>query len=98
MQYGDSIEKYLKAQNISYEREKILPSMFEGEEKGRNKIDYLIEDKIVLEIKAKRVIEKEDYYQVQRYLKALNKKLGILVNFRNSYIHPKRILNSQANA
>lgn len=96
-QYADAIERYFKKLKIRYEREKILPPSFEEELRGRNKIDFLIEDKIILEIKAKRLLIKDDYYQTKRYLLALNKKLGLLVNFRDKYIKPRRILNSSAN-
>ena len=95
-QYGDFIENEFIKKSIKYEREKVIPSSFENEVKGRNKIDFLVENNVVLEIKAKRIITKEDYYQVKRYLMAFNKKLGILVNFRAKYITPKRILNSSA--
>jgi len=94
-QYCDAIEQKLKESRLSYEREKILPPSFLGEARGRNKIDFLIEGKVILEIKAKRVITREDYYQVRRYLEALGKKLGIIVNFRRKFLEPKRILNSK---
>ena len=94
-QYGDLLENKFKENNIEYEREKIVPIAFDGEHKGRNKIDFLIEDKIVLELKTKRIITKEDYYQVRRYPKTQQKKLGLLVNFRDKFISPKRILNSE---
>lgn len=58
------------------------------------KVDFLIEGKILLEIKTKRILGKEDYYQTKRYLAALNKKLAIVVNFRDKSIRPKRIINS----
>jgi len=93
-QYCDYIESLFKKDNIRYEREKVLPPSFSGEQKGRNKVDFLIEDMIVLEIKAKSLLTKEDYYQVQRYLASLNKELGILVNMRRYLVTPKRILNS----
>lgn len=97
-QYGDAIENYLKKNKISYEREYVLPPSFESELEGRNKLDFIVEGKIVLEIKAKRIIEKSDYYQTVRYLKAVNKKLGLLVNFRDKLIKPRRILNSSSNS
>ena len=97
-QYCDLIENYLKKLSIKYEREKILPISFGNEFKGRNKIDFLIDGKIILEVKSKRFLAKEDYYQVKRYLTSLDKKLAILVNFRSRYIKPKRILNSLSNA
>ena len=95
-QYCDAIEQCFKKLNIQYEREKTLPPAFENELRGRNKVDFLIDNLVVLEVKAKRVINSEDYYQVKRYLVALNKKLGVLVNFRSRYVTPKRILNSLA--
>jgi len=92
---GDGVTaSLLKKNGINYEREKILSESFEGEQKGRNKVDFLIENKIILEVKAKPFITKEDYYQIRRYLDCLSKKLGILVNMRRYYVRPKRILNS----
>jgi len=93
-QYADAVENYLKRYGIHYEREKIIPGSFVGELSGRNKIDFLIENKIILELKAKRVLSKEDYYQTKRYLAAFKKKLALLVNFRDSYLKSKRILNA----
>jgi len=93
-QFCDRIEYYLKKENINYKREKILPPSFEGERSGRNKVDFLIEEKLILEVKSKRFLTKEDYYQTQRYLHAFNIKLGILVNFRDLRIKPRRVLNS----
>lgn len=94
-QYCDGIEQELKRLKIDYEREKILDQSFENEKPGRNKVDFLIDNRIVLEVKAKQFITKEDYYQVRRYLSSLNKKLAILVNMRRYYVNPKRILNSE---
>ena len=94
-QVCDAIEHFLKRDKILYKREFVLPPSFEGEMKGRNRVDFLVEDVIILEIKCKRFLTKEDYYQAQRYLHALNRKLAILVNFRDERIKPRRILNPQ---
>ncbi|OGL66848.1 hypothetical protein A3F52_05190 [Candidatus Uhrbacteria bacterium RIFCSPHIGHO2_12_FULL_47_11] len=93
-QYGDLIENKLKGGGISYEREKVLDQYFPAEHPGRHRIDFLIDDKIILELKCKRFIGKEEYYQTQRYLHALNKKLGILINFRTRFLQPHRVINS----
>src|SRR5690349_17683649 len=53
---ADALENKLKAENINYEREMILPPSFEGEMPGRNKIDFLIENQIILELKVKRLL------------------------------------------
>lgn len=84
-QYGDEIENKLKELKISYKREFAIKG-------SGNSFDFLIESKIVLEIKAKSNILKEDYYQIQRYLQGSNIKLGLLVNFRSQYLKPKRII------
>lgn len=95
-QYGDALENSFKEKKINYVREFILPPSFINELKGRNKVDFIIEDKILLELKAKRVVDRSDYYQTIRYLKALNKKLGFIVNFRDKLIKPRRIINSNS--
>ncbi len=92
-QYGDLLASLLKKSNLRYEREKNIPISFEGEKEGRNKIDFCVEDSIILELKAKRMLFKEDYYQLKRYLVAFKMELGLLVNFRDKYLKPKRILN-----
>ena len=91
-QYGDSIERYLKEFGIAYERERVLPPSFAGEKERRNKIDFVVANTIVLEIKAKRLLTKDDYFQIMRYLEGSKKRLGMLVNFRQKYLTPRRVL------
>ena len=93
-QYADAIARTLQEKGMVYEREKVPPPSFDGEAKGRNMVDFFIENKVVLELKAKRMLTREDYYQVRRYLGALDFKLGLLINFRDKYVRPRRILNS----
>jgi GxxExxY protein len=95
-QYSDALENVLKENNIKYQKEKPLQPSFEGEKPNRNIPDFLIEDKIVLDIKAKPFITKDDYFQLRRYLVSCNKRLGLIVNFRQLYLYPKRILNKAA--
>jgi len=84
-QYCDLIEDKLRLVKIPYKRE------FKIANSG-NTVDFLVEDKIILETKSKRILTKEDYFQLQRYLQESKIKLGLLVNFRNKYIKPVRIV------
>jgi len=84
-QYKDAIAEKLEEINIPYKKE------FNVKDTG-NIIDFIIDDKIILEIKAKRFITKEDYYQTQRYLQILKIKLGLLINFNNRYLKPSRVV------
>ncbi|PLX27293.1 GxxExxY protein [Candidatus Parcubacteria bacterium] len=94
-QYGDAFEQGLTDEGIEYEREKILHISFVGEKKGRNRIDFLIEDKIIIELKCVSCLGRGDYHQCQRYLKSSGLDLALLVNFRPRYLLIRRILNYQ---
>ncbi len=94
-QYCDAIETRLKNLHIPYEREKQLP-LKEVSNQNTNKVDFIADDLILIDAKAKRYITREDYNQMKRYLQAANKKLGIIVNFRENSIKPRRVINSAA--
>lgn len=89
----DYFEKLLIREKMHYVREYVLPPSFEGERFGRNRIDFMIKDLIVVDFKTETFITKEDYFQMRRYLEATDKELGIIVNFRQKSIKPKRVLN-----
>lgn len=95
LQYADALEQLLGQNAIRYEREKILPISFEGERPGRNRVDFLVDDRIVVELKAKTLLERQDFTQVLRYLEAMRCRLGILVNFREKALKPRRVLNAR---
>lgn len=90
-QYGDIFEELLKETGIPFSREQKLP--IEGIDNSRtNVVDFCVNDQILVDLKAKPFVTKEDYYQMQRYLQAGEYKLGLLVNFRNSYLKPIRVI------
>ncbi|HAS00015.1 MAG: hypothetical protein UR95_C0001G0077 [Parcubacteria group bacterium GW2011_GWC1_36_108] len=96
VQYCDAIEELLKMKQINYKRECCIDSGNDLMRNNSNRVDFLIEDKIVVEVKAKRFVGRDEYNQTQRYLKAANLKLGIIVNFHQRHLIPKRIINSSA--
>lgn len=91
VQYCDRLEELFKNNSVAYKREIRLDTISDSP-KG-NIADYIIESKIVLDVKAKRFITKEDYYQMQRYLQGVGLQLGLIVNFRNAFVKPKRVIN-----
>jgi hypothetical protein len=93
-QYGDYFEELLKKGEIKYCREYRFEDNQYGNGTVRCVCDFIIDDKIIIEFKAKDFITKEDYYQAKRYLATLNLKLAIIVNFRQYRLYPKRVLNS----
>ena len=61
-----------------------------------NVADFIIDEKILIELKAARTMSKDCYRQIQNYLQQTKIKLGILVNFREFKLMPKRILRIDA--
>ncbi len=94
-QYGDMFEKFLKEGKIDYEREKPLP-VSGIDNQFTNRVDFAINNKLLVELKAKPIVTKEDYYQMNRYLNASNYRLGMIVNFRNRYLKPIRVIRSNS--
>ncbi len=90
-QYSDAVEKKLLESKIPYIREYSIG-------KTGNIVDFLIDDKIIIELKAKPIILKSDYYQVQRYLQISNKKLALIINFHSKYLRPARIVRIDTDA
>jgi len=94
-QYADALEELLKEEQIDYKRELRLSTSFRGEKQGRNIIDFIIDSKLIVDLKAKSFIEKNDYFQMRRYLASNKNKLGLIVNFRQKYLYPKRVINTE---
>ena len=84
----------LKAEEVAYEREKDLKfNIGENTIKG-NIVDFVIENKIPVDLKAKKYITREDFRQMLRYLRSGNYKLGLIVNFGKSKVAIQRVVNS----
>ena len=92
-QYGDALASKFDQNAIKYKREFILPISFDGEKIGRNRVDFLVEDLVIIELKCEPVLTRDDYHQCQRYLESTDLDLALLVNFRPRYLLVRRILN-----
>lgn len=51
------------------------------ENRFTNRVDFAISNKLLIDLKAKPVVTKDDYFQMNRYLDASKYSLGIIVNF-----------------
>lgn len=79
--YQKAIEKYLEESQIKYISQAPYNISVKGEIIGRYFFDFLIEDKIVLEIKRNGRFSKRNLEQVKGYLKASGKKVGNISKF-----------------
>lgn len=80
--YQDAFEVLLKENKIPYEKEKHISLVFHGVELEHDFFyDFLIDDKIGVELKAVSEITGEFEAQIINYLHVSNHKLGLLLNF-----------------
>ncbi len=93
--YQRAIEEGLKEEKLRFKRELSVDLEYKGKKIGKYFLDFLIEDKVILEIKAVDNLKPKDFKQVLAYLTANNIELGILVNFRTDKLTFRRILNSK---
>ena len=61
---------------------------------GNRRLDLLVDNKVLVELKATTVIEKLHYNQVINYLKVFNIEVGLLLNFGKESLEFKRFVNS----
>jgi len=92
--YKEAIEWELDDRIIHYEREKEYP-VFYKKHLLRKKFyaDFVIYDKIILEVKSKECLSNEDIAQTINYLKLSGCRLGLIVNFGRSKLEVKRLAN-----
>ena len=91
--YKDAIEWEADSRFIRYEREKEFPVYYKKHLLRRKfNADFIVYDKIILEVKAKENISNEDIAQTINYLKLSGCKLGLLINFGRSKLEVKRLV------
>jgi GxxExxY protein len=79
--YQKSLLIELKKVGLTAEREKQLPIYYDGEKVGVYTPDLLVNKAIIIELKAKPFLHKDDIKQFWYYLKNSEFKLGYLINF-----------------
>jgi len=91
--YKDALEYELKNRGISYEREKEYPVNYKNVVLPHSfSADFVIRNKIILEIKSKSTFANSDIAQTINYLRLSHNKLGLLVNFGTSSLEYKRVV------
>ena len=80
---------------IDFEREFSMKIYYAGEEVGERRVDFLINGKIMVELKAVIQLENVHLAQAKNYLEAYNVEVGLLLNFGSISLEFKRIGNSK---
>jgi len=92
--YQEALSIEFNNVNIPFLREKKLDIYYKGQVLSKYYIaDFICFDKIIIETKATTELNSVHDAQLLNYLKATNKKLGVLVNFGQKSLQYKRIVN-----
>jgi len=91
--YQKAIAQTLKETGLFFKEQIYSPIVFKTNNIGSGYLDFLIEGKIILEIKSGEKFLRQNINQIYSYLKIKNLKLGILANFTKEGLKFRRILN-----
>jgi GxxExxY protein len=77
--------------NVNFVREQEMPIFYDGQDIGTRRVDFLVEDEVLVELKA--LIKMEDVHLAQglNYLVAYNLDKGLLINFGAQSLEVKRL-------
>jgi GxxExxY protein len=89
--YRNALLIELRKQHLKTESEKRIVVYYDGQEVGRHRLDLLVEQKIIVELKTVEALSKAHYSQVRSYLKATGLELALLVNFSDALADFRRI-------
>ncbi len=91
--YQRALSIELQKADISHRREVEMPIFYDGQQIGKRRADFIIEEHVMVELKA--IIRLEDVHLAQglNYLVAYNLDKGLLINFGGKSLETKRLLN-----
>lgn len=91
--YQRALEIEMSLEGLKFEREKEMPVIYKGYEIGKRRVDFFVEDKIMVELKALIKLEDVHLAQAKNYLEAYNMEVGLLINFGAKSLEFKRLFN-----
>jgi GxxExxY protein len=91
--YEETLCVELRLNGVPFEREKVFPVEYRGENVGTHFADIVVDDKIILEIKSFDMFHPTMESQLINYLKISGVPAGYLMNFRNRQVHWRRYVN-----
>lgn len=85
----------LKEAGLNIEKQPLIPVYFRNAIVGEFRADIIVEDKIILELKAINQLQSTQKAQLLNYLKATNKEIGLLMNFGDKPEFKRMIFNKR---
>ncbi len=92
--YENALEIELKTRGVSFEKYLPLPVYYKDQMIGNYEADFLVDQKIILELKSISGLNKVHEAQAHHYLAATGLSLAILINFGTESLEYKRIIRN----
>lgn len=80
---------------FTFQREKEWNVYYEGIQIGKRRIDFIVNDKVLIELKALSNFEPAHYNQVINYLQVFQLPIGLLINFGKDSLEFRRFTNNK---
>jgi GxxExxY protein len=93
--YQRALEYEMELQKIIFAREVEMPIFYKLKNIGSRRVDFLVNDKICVELKASTKLEDVHLAQAINYLEAFNLEIGLLINFGNTRLEFHRLQNKK---
>ncbi len=90
--YENSLKIECRERGITAEFQKEVPIHYRGELVGIHKVDVIVENQLIVELKAIKALEDIHFAQVRSYLKATDLEHGLLLNFATITLTIKRVI------
>jgi len=91
--YENALAIELAASGLNVETQKKIEVHYKEQIVGEYYADMVVDNDVILELKAVKVIENIHFAQCQNYLKATGKKLGLVINFGEEKVKVRRVVN-----
>jgi len=93
--YQRALDIEMRKQLLDFSREQEMTIFYEGFDIGTRRVDFFVETKIMVELKAVTKLDDLHLAQTINYLEAYKLPLGLLLNFGNKSLEFKRVYNSK---
>jgi GxxExxY protein len=91
--YAQALRVALERRGVPYHAEREVPLTFGGTDIGSYRLDLVVDETIVVELKAVPRLEPLHFAQLRAYLKASGLKVGLLLNFNARVLAARRVVN-----
>ena len=93
--YQRALAIEMSNQRLNFQREMEMTIYYEGKDIGTRRVDFFVEEKIMVELKAVTKMEDVHLSQALNYLEAYRMETGLLINFGSKSLEFKRITNER---